>query len=180
MSAKNHLRVQGRSQIEVTDIVKKTAAEFGEIAEAKDLIWLRDFLLHKINILPYDETTQAHEASIRWKRTASEILEDGYVYDTKYCTDVVIVYCALCRAMGLETRFLKLIRKDGNATHSIAEIKLPEGWYFFDVAIRNTEPSLGELDEYSEYKVWKLWGKDKDAWSLGLKKKKSISKLWNG
>ena len=155
-----------RSQVEVREIVRKTADEFGQVLNAEDLLRLRDFLFVKIAVRPYNQTTWQHEKSIRWRRTASEILEDGYIYDTKWCTDVVITFCALCRAMNLDTRFLKLVRNDGRATHSAAEIRLTTGWFFFDVAVQGSEPKLWEMDEQAVHGVWRLWGKGRDAWSL--------------
>ncbi len=110
-----------------------------------------------------------HERSIRWKRTADQILSDGYVYKGKACTDLVILFLALCSARGFQNRFVKLYNKE--LVHSVAEIKIGDDWYFFDIASKQKKPIKGQL------KGWKVWKKGKDSWSIGLKQYSDIKNI---
>lgn len=150
------------SQVETTALIRELADRFGTAERPHDLVRLRAFIFEHLVVRPYDRRA---EAKIRWRRTASQVMEDGYVYATKYCTDIVLVFCALCRALDRETRFLKLTRA-GGGTHSIAEVRLPEGWFWFDVAIPS-EPVRGEVHDGWEYHGWSVAGKGRDAWELG-------------
>jgi Transglutaminase-like superfamily. len=116
--------------------------------------------------LPYDLATKNDEARIRWKRTAGQILEDGYVYIGKACTDIVVLFLACCRTIGLGTRFVKV--KNNKTVHSLAEVKLDDSWYIYDVASKDGLPEKGEIVSEKLYKGWQLWKKGRDAWDLGL------------
>jgi hypothetical protein len=137
---------------------------------------LQGVLFSKLEIRPYNKETKEHEQLIRWKRTASQILNDGYIYEGKACTDIVVLFLAMCKALGLETRFVK-VRKD-RAVHSIAEIKLNNEWYIFDVSVKNSNPEKGEVTEKSPFQEkWTLWKKGRDAWDLELVNFNSIKKI---
>ena len=116
----------------------------------------------------YNKASWEHERSIRWKRTATEILSDGWVYEAKGCTDIVIAFIGLCRAKGLASRFVK-VRSDTGKTHSLAEIYHSGAWWLVETVAPGMAPIEGEMKEETPYKIWRLWRKGLDSWSIGLK-----------
>ncbi len=164
------------SQVEVTEYVTEMASNVGNVESPEVLLNLRKVIFRSLKFRPYTKRTRRHEKQIRWRRTASQILQDGYVYKTKACTDIVIVFLALCRARGLEARFVK-VYSDALRVHSIAEVKLPGGWFVFDVASRKAVPKAGEITSESGYGQWHLWKKGRDAWDIGLTGYGSMKKI---
>ncbi|MDP3763952.1 MAG: transglutaminase domain-containing protein [bacterium] len=164
-----------KSQIESSDKIKNLVTDKTLTITAADLIEIRDRIYKEIEFRPYNDQTKDHEKSIRWKRTAAQILDDGYVYSGKACTDLVVLFLAICRSLNLETRFVKL--KKENMVHSVAEIKLEDGWYIFDISNKNNAPLKGEITEKNPYKDWELWKKGKDAWDIDLVDFDSISRI---
>ncbi len=162
------------SQIETTSTVKELVKDIQGPISVDTLISIRDLMYTKITIRPYDDSTKNHEKEIRWTRTASEIIEDGYVYEGKACTDLTVVFIALCKGLGLETNFVKVT--NNKKVHSIAEVRLDNGWYIFDVSSKNI-PFKGLITNEAPYQEWKLWKKGRDAWDLGLADFESLSKV---
>ena len=154
------------SQVETTSEIKDLVKDIKNPITVDSLVRIRDLIYSKITVHPYNDSTKDQEKEIRWKRTAGEILDDGYVYSGKACTDLVVLFIALCKALGLKTNFVKL-RKE-HMVHSVAEILLDGTWYIFDVANNGSVPVGGIITEGSLYKDWKLWKKGRDAWDLGL------------
>lgn len=163
------------SQIETTKEIKDIVRGIKHPITPNVLIEIRDLMYSNITMRPYDDTSKKREKIIRWKRTATEILKDGYVYAGKACTDLTVLYVALCKALGLETNFVK-VKKD-KMVHSVAEIKLGNDWYIFDVSNVKNVPIKGMITKDLPYKDWQLWKKGRDAWDLGLKDFESISKI---
>ncbi|MBL7057998.1 transglutaminase domain-containing protein [Patescibacteria group bacterium] len=98
-----------------------------------------------------------------------EILQDRYVYNGKACSDLTIVFLALCKAAGISGRLVKLNSIDGKFTHSIAEVNLNGVWHRFDVSSKDSIPVEGELTNESIWnKKYKVYKKGKDVWDLGL------------
>ena len=153
-------------QVRVTDRILGLADDI----VGEGVIYIRnvfDYISNNINHRIYDETSIEHEASIRWRRSADQILEDGYVYKQKGCTDEVILFQSLCEAKGYKTRFVKVRGTKGNRIHSLAEVQIGDEWYLVDVGgklgIRE-----GKLKEDEEYGGWVYWKRGNDAWSLGF------------
>lgn len=163
------------SQIEITTEIKNLLKDIKYPITLDTLIQLRDLMYSKLNIRPYNDSAKEHEKSIRWKRTATEILKDGYIYNGKACTDLTVLFIAFCRALGLDTNFVKV--KKENSVHSVAEIKLDNGWYIFDVSNIKNIPINGIITKDRPYKDWQLWKKGRDAWDLGLSEFKDIDKI---
>ena len=131
------------------------------------LIEIQQVLKSRIKAQPYNERVADHEQSIRWKRTAAEVFDDGYYYAGKGCTDLTIVFLALCHALKCtHTRFVRV--HDGNMFHSIAEVQLSDGWYIFDVAANDSQPEKGEIEPNKPYGRWSLLEKGQDPWDIGL------------
>ena len=164
-----------RNQLEVSDKILELTKNIPLPTTTETLIILKDRIYANISIRPYDDSTKNHEKEIRWKRTATQILEDGFVYDGKFCTDIVIVFLAACNALNLETRFVKL--KKEKYVHSVAEVKLDNDWYNFDVSNKTSLPIKGEITLENPYKDWQLWKKGHDAWDLELTDFDSIKKI---
>ena len=163
------------SQIEPTEQIRSLVADVSFPVTPERLMEIKKEMYRRLEIRPYNDATKDHEKSIRWKRTAGEILNDGYVYNGKACTDLVVLFLSLCLALGLNTRFVKL--KKEKMIHSVAEIKLEDGWYIFDIAHQNDVPTKGEITEGAPYGEWKLWKKGRDAWDLGLTDFNTITQI---
>jgi hypothetical protein len=168
------------SQIEVTPFVKSKIEKWGikEIKTVDDLNRLGKQLHNYLEVRPYNEDTKSVEEKIRWKRTGAQVLEDGYVYYGKACTDIVVAFITLAKATGInETRFVKLIDKNRDMVHSVGEFKVQGAWYIYDIANSNAKPILGEITETKPFKGYSLWKKGRDSWQLGLSSLGSINKI---
>ena len=142
----------------------------GQLIETtEDLVALKNLIINSLEFRPYNEETKKYADSIQWKRTASEIISDGYVYQEKACSDLAIVFLALCKAAGVEGRLVKLITVDGNDTHSIVEINLNGNWYRMDTSYLDSITHEGKLGDKKIWnKKYKLWKRGRDVWDLGL------------
>mgnify|MGYP006284519423 CR=1 FL=1 len=162
-----------KSQIETDDNILNFLGDF-KIEKSEDLIKLRKHLQNNLEFREYNEKTKEHEKSIRWKRTASEIINDGYVYEGKNCSDLSIVFLALCKALGIEGCLVKLLSLDKKNTHSIVEVKVKDKWYRLDVTMNDSVPFEGQLLPDQIWNKnwlggWKLWKRGKDLWDIELK-----------
>ena len=154
------------SQVDVTPFISKVSTQI----DGEGLDYVNNtvkFVNTQIKIRPYNEDTAEDEKSIRWKRTADEILKDNYVYEKKACTDMVIVFIVLCLAKGYECNFVKVKEKEGKRIHSVAEVRFGNEWYVVDVAGRNGVIK-GQLSEGSEFGEWVYWKKGRDSWDIGM------------
>ncbi|MBT4722594.1 transglutaminase domain-containing protein [Candidatus Falkowbacteria bacterium] len=160
-----------KSQIETDQIIINFLGDV-KIKTSDDLILIRNKIHDSLEFRPYNEETQEHADSVQWKRTASEILKDKYVYKGRACSDLVIVFIALCKAANVEALLVKLIGVNiygKEVGHSIAEVKLNSVWYTFDLSTKDSIPKEGELTDQSRYyKIYKVWKKGRDLWDLGL------------
>jgi Transglutaminase-like superfamily len=154
------------SQIEITEKINAAIVGIKKPVTPDKLVEIKKYIYANLEFRPYNDETKNAEAAIRWKRTAGQVLEDGYVYSGKACTDIVILFLACCRALGLEVRFVKV--KNNKTVHSLAEVKLNDGWYIYNVASKDDQPEKGEMVADNPYKGWQLWKKGRDAWDLGL------------
>jgi hypothetical protein len=120
---------------------------------------------------------------IRWRRTGAQILEDGYVYQGKACTDLVVSFTTLARAGEIKnTKFVKLKNVETGMVHSVGEFELNNGWYTFDVANNKAIPIKGEISEGVQFGgppngPYLLWKKGRDSWDLGLTEFGAINKI---
>jgi hypothetical protein len=161
-------------QLELTDRLRNIADSVQ--GQGIDLVMgLRDKIFQSLEFRPYNEETKEHEFSIRWARTADQIISDGYVYQEKGCTDIVVAYLGLAKARGFYTRFIKVFAKQ--SVHSIAEILFDNEWHNFDVASINSQPQKGQYTKGVPINGWYLWKKGQDAWDIGLRKPGDIAKI---
>lgn len=161
-----------RSQIETTPTILSFLGG-SQVRSPQDFVMLRQKIVGSLISRPYDSDTREHADSIQWKRTASEILQDGYVYEGKSCSDLTIVFLALCRAAGIPGQLVKLKNTKRNGTHSVAEIQLGETFYSYDIQNNISQPREGFLAENSEYTsdgggTYIVFAKGRDVWDLGL------------
>jgi hypothetical protein len=163
------------SQVEPSEAMVDLVSEIKPPFGADSLAKIRDLVHTKIERKMVDESNAGEEKALRWKRTAARILEDGYAYKGKDCTDLTVLFIGLCRALGLETEFVKL--KNEKSVHSVAEIKLGESWYAFDVSRADSIPEKIQIAENEPFHGWRLWKKGRDAWDLGLTEFDSIKKI---
>ena len=125
------------SQIEPTDSVRKMLVDWSlpKINTTEDLVTLRNRLFSHLVFRPYNDVTKEEEKKIRWRRTGAQVLEDGYVYQGKACTDLVVSFTTLAKAGGVkDTKFVKLKNIETGMVHSVGEFELSDGWYTFDAA----------------------------------------------
>lgn len=155
---------------EIQELAKKIV-----VTGPEDLKKLRELVDGVLERKPYTEETKEAEHKIRWRRTAEQILTDGYVYKGKSCTDRVIVFLAVCKELGLEGRFVKM--KGEKSVHSISEVKVGDVWYHFDPSYSQSNPVEGEVLPDRVYDGRTLWEKGRDAWDLGLVDYESIDKI---
>lgn len=163
------------SQIEPSEAIGALVKEFSAPFKAEDLSKLRDKIFAVLDRRVLSDSNRGEEQAIRWKRTADQILADGYTFKGKDCTDIAVLFMSACRLLGLETSFVKL--KKDNTVHSIVEICLPDGWYIFDPSNLQSQPTKGQVTEAEPWKDWRLWKKGRDAWDLGLTDYDSIKKI---
>lgn len=120
-------------QTKRTPEIKKVAAVIegrGLEIVANILLWIDKNLQHK---LPekVDETEWMN------KRTAHEVIQDGYCVD---CGDVALVFVALARAKGLSTKFVEALSRswlEGEDEthvhgHAFAEVFVDRNWILVD------------------------------------------------
>jgi hypothetical protein len=108
------------------------------------------------------------------KRTASEIVEDGYVTG---CTDTALVFIALVRAKGIPTKYVEAVNKKwledkdkegkGIRGHVFAECFVSGKWYQID-------PARGVIHAKPNYTKFEIFAKGLDSWDLGIKDFKSL------
>lgn len=171
-----------QSQIEADDNIRQLVASI-TVNSPDDLVKVRNLLFSRLEVRPYNDSTKDDERKIRWRRTAAEILRDGYVYEGKACSDVTVVFLAMCRALGLETRLVKLRAVNRKGTHTISEVKVNSLWYRYDVMRDGAFPEQGEIVEGVEcggppWGPYLLWRKGKDLWDLGLYDPDSEKKIY--
>lgn len=170
-----------KSQAEVDDCVRNFLD--GIVVKNKnDLIALKNLIDKKIEFRPYNNETKVSADNIQWKRTALEIITDGYVYKGKACSDIALVFLMLCKAMGIDGYLVKLRTLDNSNTHTIVEVKLNDGWYRFDPSMKDGVPSHGQLADDQIWNAkwlggWKIWKRGKDLKELGLSSIDDESKI---
>ncbi len=167
-----------RSQIETDQYIIKFLGGM-IISRPKDLVILKDKILHYLKFKPYNSKTKKIADSWQRKRTASQIIQDKYVYCGKACSDLVVVFLAVCRAAGVKGRLVKLKSiANTNSTHSIAEVNLKGIWYRIDPSSKDSKPLKGALNSKSIWnKKYKVWKKGRDVWDLGLNDIQAESKI---
>ena len=150
-----------------------------KVKTPEDLVKLRDYVLDTLEFKPYNTETKKDADNIQWKRTASQIIQDGYVYEGKACSDIVLVFLALCKALGIEGKLLKLVSTKRQMTHSIVEVKLNDIWYKLDPSFKNSKPHPKQMTKDDTFRgEYKLWKKGKDNWNLGLDSFESMSRIF--
>lgn len=155
------------SQLAFNEQMKNAVRHISTPLNAERLLEIREALKTRLKAHPYTEEVADHERSIRWKRTAAEIFDDGYYYDDQDSADLTIVFLSLCRALGCtRTRFIRV--RDGSTFHSIVEVQLNDGWYIFDVAAPDSRPVQDEISPVRPYGRWRLVRKGRDPWDVGL------------
>lgn len=156
-----------KSQIETDKYVLDFLGDI-RVERPMDMVKLRNHIQNSLEFREYNEQTKKNENKIRWKRTASEIIQDGYVYRGKDCSDLSIVFLALCKALGISGYLIKLANNDN--THSIIAIELDNQWYRLDITMTDSVPLKGRLPDSQKLKKngWKVWKVGRDLWDLGL------------
>ena len=145
-----------------------------KIEKPEDIFKLRAHIHNYLEFKEINEENKEYEEAIRWKRTASEIIQDGYVYEGTSCSDLTVIFIASCKALGIENNFVKLVNLPKNNTHSVAEVKIDDKWWRLDPSINNDLVFFeGEFLKDKVYDKnweggWKVWKKGKDLWDLGL------------
>ncbi|MEK7648948.1 MAG: hypothetical protein AAB400_03455 [Patescibacteria group bacterium] len=166
------LTEKSKIQTEVTPAIQEFLGDY-KVKTYEDLVALLKHIHSSLEFRNYNDATKEYADSIQWKRTASEIVEDGYVYKGKACSDLALIFIALCKAASVDAQLLKLIRLDGKSTHTIVEIQLEDGWYRLDTSNNGSVPFKGYLADEQVWNKnweggWKVWKRGPDLWSMGL------------
>lgn len=161
-----------KSQIKTDKVIRDFLGDM-TIETPDDLVKLRTLIQKSLEFRPYNKQTKKHADSIQWQRTASQILQDGYVYKGKACSDLSIIFLSLCKAVGIEGFLVKLRTLDKKNTHSIVEVKLKDGWYRLDITMTDSVPFKGQLAPDQIWNKgwqggWKVWKRGRDVWDLDL------------
>ena len=160
---------QPKSQIKTDKYVLDFLGDI-KVEEPMDMVKLRSHIQNSLEFREYNEQTKKNENNIRWNRTASEIIQDDYVYRGKDCSDLSIVFLALCKALGISGCLVKLVALSNDNTHSIIAIELGGEWYRLDISMTDSVPLKGQLPDNQKLKKigWKVWKVGHDLWDLGL------------
>jgi hypothetical protein len=176
---KNQSKInRSKSQIETDKYVLNFLGDI-KVKEPMDMVKLRSHIQNSLEFREYNEQTKENENNIRWKRTASQIIQDGYVYRGKDCSDLSIVFLALCKALGISGCLVKLATLSNDNTHSIIAVELDNQWYRLDITMTDSAPLKGQLPDNQKLKKngWKVWKVGRDLWDLdldGIEKEKII------
>ncbi|MBU2590295.1 MAG: hypothetical protein KKB39_06040 [Nanoarchaeota archaeon] len=108
------------------------------------------------------ELPNEEEKKMRWKRTATQILKDGWVVKGKSCTDITVLFIAVAKAKGIKAIFVKLYSIKRQMLH--AAVELPGENSILDATTGRRDNSSNEI-LFDEYKVYK---KGRDSWDIGL------------
>lgn len=149
-----------KSQVEITETIRKFSSDIkGEDIElAKNILRKIHEKIKKVEL----ETEKERE--MRWKRTATQILEEGWVVKGKACTDLTIVFIAVAKAKGLEAKFVKVYSTKRKMLHSAVEIKLDGKSVYLDV----TNGKFDDTDKNVIFEEYKIYKKGRDSWDIGL------------
>lgn len=166
-------KIPSKSQIETDQYLSDFLGDI-KVETPEDLIKLRAHIQNSFKFREYNKETKEHADSIQWRRTASDIIQDGYMYAGKACSDLVVVFLASCKALGVEGQLVKLVALNKNSTHSIVEVKLGDTWWRLDPSMEDdSAPFEGQLSDDKVWNKdweggWKVWKRGRDLWDLGL------------
>ncbi len=147
-----------KSQVEVTKEIEDFARDItGEGFELSKNIGRK---IH--NTIKKIELPDEEEKKMRWTRTATQILKDGWVVKGKGCTDITVLFIAVAKAKGLKATFVKLYSIKRQMLH--AAVELPDENSILDATTGRREDPSNEI-LFDEYKVYK---KGRDTWDIGL------------
>lgn len=162
-------------QARVTPAISEISALFTNSDLPSGFKEIHDYLFTKLHIVPYDETVVEAEKTRRWKLTANELLQVGTIIDTKYCNDVVNLYLAVAKGMGLDAKLAKVFNEKLKV-HSLALIGSPnsDSKYLINAGSKDkfwVEELPSSLDLAFGTVLpheWFIWKVDQDQWSMGL------------
>jgi len=149
-----------KSQIKITETIKK----FSSGIEGEGIELVKDILCKIHREIRKIELDPEKEKKIRWKRTATQILEDGWVVKNKACTDLAIVFISIAKAKGLEVKFVKLYSTKRKMLHSVVEITIDNKNMYFDV----TNGKFDDTNKKNVFEEYKVYKKGCDSWDIGL------------
>lgn len=162
-------RLNGRQTQQTPEIQKLATGIHGNPLERSHQIL---GLMKPLQNKPFDK-------NVFRKRTASQIIKDGYITG---CTDADLVFVTLARASGLPTIYVETIdenwlRSGGSSIegHQYAEVydETSNRWFWVD-------PMAGRVDisaPSSEKRV--IFGRGFDSWDMGLTDFDSLSQSFN-
>ena len=158
-----------------------------EINSIDDLCYLKKALLidggngmiiSRCVILPTDV---AAERTLRFRRTAEEILASGYCFSGQYTgDDIVTVLQSACEYLGFPTRYVQLATQvpGEKVTHAIMEVVIGNIMYLFDPVRRCGYVKRGydqrwivsfpPLVETEDLSPWEMICAGRDSWGCGL------------
>lgn len=140
--------------IEVSKSLKGDSLDYVSNA----LIWL-----HKNIVKSIPDSIEKND--VFRKRTANQIISDAYFSG---CTDYALVFISLCRAKGIDTKYVEAIKKSwldegGNSIqgHIFAECYINDKWIQID-------PQRATIHPLINYNGFEIYEKGLDSWDLGI------------
>lgn len=166
-------------QVGITPLILQFAQEFKQLSIPDLFEPLHKKIYDSLEILPYISEIRKYEESRRWKLTATEVLQSGKIIDTKYCNDIVTIFIAVLKSLGIEAYLAKVFRhhdKFGLQVHSFVLVKTENNriyivntgdkdyFWYKRLKIDFTDLKPGKELPYD----WILWRLDIDQWAMGL------------
>ena len=116
--------------------------------------------------IKYPQPANIEKNDIFRKRTATQIIEDGYATG---CSDFAIVFIAIARAKHIPTKYVEVISEDYFEDtdlnrvrgHVFAECFIDKEWFGVD-------PMAGVIKFNTKYPGYVVYAKGLDSWDLGI------------
>lgn len=151
---------EGRQTVITSQIKDISQSLKGETLDyiANALIWLHENINNKI-------PDGIEKNDVFRKRTADQIISDAYFSG---CTDYALVFIVLCRAKGIETKYVEAIKKDWlkEGGHSI------QGHIFAECLIRDkwiqVDPQRATINLLMNYNSFEIYDRGIDSWDLEI------------
>lgn len=162
-----HYLESGKQTI-ITPKIKEIAESFGKTFDEKIVD-----IFHFVKTLKKDET---NKIEIFRKRTADQIIDDGYITG---CTDEGLVFIALARACGIPTKYIETMRTAGleDLTNNNGHIFV--GIYKDDKGWKTIEPQNQIIDAIPSELGFTIVAEGLDSWDIGITDFDSLKEKFN-
>jgi hypothetical protein len=175
-------------QVALTPIILEFASKYIGMTAPKVFELIHADLLEHMTIKPFEEFNESDLAARLWKLTADELLQLGYFVDTKYCSEMVLLFTAVVNALGYEGMAMKVFavqEDDKIITHTLAYAKDSSNDTRYILEVGSLDFQCKELrpDKTLTFgekvgKNWRVWKVARDLWEMGLTDYKQADDIW--